>query len=592
MKIIIFAFVVFSFGNLEQNHAQEYVPFLVNDKYGYSDINGNIVCKPKFDRASLFNVYGWATIRVNNKIGFIDSNFNQITNLQYSEIKDGLVDKLSEYDSIHHFFYNEGIVGVLDTNLNVTFTYPAENISYMERSNKFRVSKQIGANKLMSIIDKKGKTIIPFQYKSVGTWYWNKDYYTVVTSENKCGIIDSVGNIILDTIYDEIPYNRINGKYFEAKLGSNNILFNINYKPIAQDVQKGYYNFNPLESNTTNFDTTLLNSCNSYEFKNTKLTCTKYEEANICVCHYRGPKRYDQKIYINRKPILDFDKFKIVRKTGKLILIKKDDKYGIINVFGDWIIELDNQEINSLYPFIIIKKNDKFKTYDLNGILINNEEYDFCNSIYCGVSRKTNNGNYKIKYALLSTTGERLSEFKFDEILHYDSDQLIIVKKENNFIIVDTLGEPIKFLTLENFESFDNNFKIFENGLVGLMNKKGDIVVNPIYTSINKISRNFYRAMNQNVVENIINAKGDVIVLNSEQYKNIKPLVPLYPSSNVVLIENKAWLFDKHGEKIKKIESKVIVPTRASDKIYKSPLFRLDNYYINGETGFEYKENK
>lgn len=60
------------------------IPYFDVSKYGYCNINQEIIIKPEFDEA-LFFKYGIAPVRKNGKYGFIDNKGNIIVDLKYDK---------------------------------------------------------------------------------------------------------------------------------------------------------------------------------------------------------------------------------------------------------------------------------------------------------------------------------------------------------------------------------------------------------------------------------------------------------------------------------------------------------------------------
>ncbi len=96
-------FLLLSFFNVLLVFAQyenTLIPYRLNDKWGYSDINGNIKIKPVFDRADLFNNDGYAIVKQLGKFGIIDKkgNFVCTPKFKWIENKDNYYSKYFEVE--------------------------------------------------------------------------------------------------------------------------------------------------------------------------------------------------------------------------------------------------------------------------------------------------------------------------------------------------------------------------------------------------------------------------------------------------------------------------------------------------------------
>lgn len=93
-KVLILAYILFI---LAHGYAQTTVayspkvmiPYIINEKWGYSDTLGQIICELKFDSVGFFEVWHntHAIIKKGNKFGIIDKDFNLIVEPKYKYLK-------------------------------------------------------------------------------------------------------------------------------------------------------------------------------------------------------------------------------------------------------------------------------------------------------------------------------------------------------------------------------------------------------------------------------------------------------------------------------------------------------------------------
>ena len=140
MKIFL-SFIFLLIVNLSLFSQTDLVPYRLKDKWGYSDLKGNIKIKVKYDSVGIFKAYKPEKIKVaivkkNNKFGLIDENGKKLIPVKYSFlVQEGHLDTPPE------MFYFTG-----DYN-----------------TNRFLVKKK---NKF-GIVDSKNKIIIPIKYDTL-----------------------------------------------------------------------------------------------------------------------------------------------------------------------------------------------------------------------------------------------------------------------------------------------------------------------------------------------------------------------------------------------------------------------------------------
>lgn len=126
-------------------------PDSVISKYGYMDITGTSVIKPKYTRASDFSE-GLAAVQIGSKFGFIDPSGNLVIKAQY--------------DSAMDFSEGLALVKIKDA---------------------------------FSFIDKKGKAVIEVAYSQVESF---SEDLSVVKKNSKYGYINKTGKLVIPAIYE------------------------------------------------------------------------------------------------------------------------------------------------------------------------------------------------------------------------------------------------------------------------------------------------------------------------------------------------------------------------------------------------------
>ena len=206
-------------------------------KWGYIDLNGNIVIPFDYLEAKNF-VNELAPVKNDeNKWGYIDKNGEIVIPFEYTNAevfsdgvgrvanetewgelwgyisKDGVMLTGFEYYSPEEFFDGLSVAGKYtgkgyikkDGTPLTEFCYP---FAYSFKNGVAFVEK---GELDFDYIDTTGKSIVPSGYEASLHGYSSCDLYPIENTEGKTGYIDNKGNIVIEAIYSGSSGNFING---------------------------------------------------------------------------------------------------------------------------------------------------------------------------------------------------------------------------------------------------------------------------------------------------------------------------------------------------------------------------------------------
>ena len=168
----------------------------INDRYNFSDLEGNIVSEIDFfDIGDFSENLIPVQHKENGKWGYMDTE---------GKIK---IDTL--FDSADIFENGNGLVeiGDLEFLIDTTGTILDTVVSPRLRYKKYRVTGNAD-NGTLGKVSLNGDTIMPNKYSSFG--YVQKDKFWF-KQNNKFGLADTLGQIIIEPIYDDLSYFSDNG---------------------------------------------------------------------------------------------------------------------------------------------------------------------------------------------------------------------------------------------------------------------------------------------------------------------------------------------------------------------------------------------
>lgn len=268
----------------------------------------------------------------------------------------------------------------------------------------------------------------------------NKDVSTLtsyisVVENDKWGVIDNKGNIIIDLIYDEM----------------------IVIPNETQDVFVCTYN---IDYNNETFDTKVINESNEEILKeydnvtaieNTDGTNTWYEDN---VLKFEKAGKYGL-IDFEGKTIADANYDNIYALSGikDTLIIEKDGKKGLINNKTTEII------IEPLYIDIVAISN---KHED--GYIVKNDSN---------------------KFGLIANDKTKVLAEKYDDIKHVTGNGYYIVVENGKAEIIDKAGRVILDEGFDSVEGIQlDNFIIIKDSKYGVIDKQGNAVISPEYENI------------------------------------------------------------------------------------------------------------
>ena len=174
---------------------------------------------------------------------------------------------------------------------------------------------------------------------------------------------------------------------------------------------------------------------------------------------------------------VEYDEITVLDGTENSILIKKADKIGLVNDTGSIIIECNYKEIKKLGDTY----KDGYITIDEQG-----------------------------KYGVISATKKQILDNKYDEISQVALKEYYQVKEDEKVKLINSKGETVIENGFDQIKSVTTNGIIFEkNNLFGEMNTSGEMVLEAVYQDLKEANNGIYIAK-QNDKYGIIDNVGNI----------------------------------------------------------------------------------
>ena len=295
----------------------------------------------------------------------------------------------------------------------------------------------------------------------------NISYHTVYTN-NKWGVIDAKGNIVIEPSYEEMIV-------------------------IPDEKEDVFICMYDVDYQNETYKTKIID-------KNRKEIATDYETID---------------------PIQNIDKNNNTWYEKNLLKVKKDNKYGLIDFTGKQILacEYDNIEpLKGIENSIIIEKDGKVGLCDNKSIIISPEYKEIK-----GIADDYKNGyivvNQEGKYGIIDFNKTTILDTKYDEIKPICSNGKYVVKQEDKYIIIDKNENKLVDNSFEDVKELNDSYIIIkENGKFGVIDYDNNKKINNVYDDIKNMNSEYFIA-EKNGKYGVI-SKNDETQLNFE-YSNI-----------------------------------------------------------------------
>lgn len=285
-------------------------------------------------------------------------------------------------------------------------------------------------------------------------------YFTVYTNE-KYGVIDSKGKIIIQPNYDEmiiIP-NKTEPVFI--------CTYNVNY-------------------NNNTFKTKVLNDKNKEIFKE----------------------------YQTVEPIYNYDLNNNLWFEKNALIVKKNGKYGLINYSGKLILDCKYDKIESLKGVensLIITSGDKIGLVDNLGNIIIPTEYDSIIAIennykYGYIVEKDN------KFGIIDNNKKVILEVNYEEIKPIYNTNRYVVKEDGKLKLIDKDANVLLDTGYDDIAGINgDNVIIIKNNKYGVITLDGDTKIESKYDSLKYAFAEYYIAKNKDKY-GIVNLAGDEVL--------------------------------------------------------------------------------
>ncbi len=215
-----------------------------------------------------------------------------------------------------------------------------------------------------------------------------------------------------------------------------------------------------------------------------------------------------------------------------LARVEKNNLQGLVNSKGEEILEKKYQRIFEIENgYIVAFDGNQNQIFNYKGEVEfqGKDDYFHIGPYSDGlftVSKKDENNNIKVGY--MEKSGKLIIEPEYSRAYNFIDGKALVQKDDENFKIIDKNNKLVREIDYKEVgQSKKDGIYLFkgENDLYGLLDHKGDIIIENKFTSIEDIEEDYILVNMSKGKEKeygIVNKKGDYII--EAKYKDIKLL--------------------------------------------------------------------
>ena len=289
-------------------------------------------------------------------------------------------------------------------------------------------------------INKSGKILLECDFDEINFLEnTNKQILQVYNHNQKYGLIDTLGNVTVNLRYDEI------GKYSEERL------------TVMRNNKWGFVD----------------------EKGNEVISC-KYKKVSDFNEGLAAAKLGTKWGFINKQGdvVIDFKYRRAGNFKDGLAWVNTSSGVGYIDMKGEVVIL---PQFNRAFDFennvarVII--DGKYGLLKKNGEFFLKPKYRYISRFNEHGTAIVQLGNERIRYGLISRTGDLITQRQFHKILPF-KEGMAVVKYKNKYGFIDTKGKLVIDNKYSKASGFSEGLAVVQkNGQCGFINKKGEIIV-------------------------------------------------------------------------------------------------------------------
>lgn len=495
-----------------------------NKLVGLTDTKGNFIIPIKYKKISVLGSNRFLLTDAKDKCGIVDAKMNIIIPFEYDNLGWGK-------SKSHIWACKDNKCGYINdkNETEIPFVYMNIGSELQEVQQFINDYAVVYKDGLAGVIDRTGKMIIPFIYKSIikDYFYGNKNHFIARLNDEQQTILNAQNEFVIPPIVGEIKFYE-NGLFLVSKDKKYGIVnskgewkqkiefdAHSSFEKRLQLMKKGKWAVIDADGNfMMDFKYSRI-SCSE-----NGLMCVSEDDQNFYFISSKGEKAFDR-VFNN------YDSF-----VNGIALMKENDFYGAINEKGKTVIPFKYKKIKRKDDNIFAQSDNKLAIYDILGKLIKEVQLakysNFDDDFYFVKFEK--NG----KFGLIDFNGNIVVEAKYDDIEKFEDRLITKVRLNDKYGVIDRKGNVLLPVKYENFpiHIYKKTFIHEENEQFGLLRYDGKISIPLQYENLEWFKFQEYLVATKDDKEGLIDINNkQILPFEFDDIKKIKiyhdELVPI-----------------------------------------------------------------
>lgn len=413
-----------------------------NGKYGIISYEGKEITKPIYDEIrGLENKESELLVKKDGKYGVINAKGAKLIDIQYDNIvADGFYTENEKYGLSGYIVSNKTTdgykYGYIDCKYKLILDIEYDVISRIVQSDYIKDVYIIACKNGQYGVIKNSKTLINYAYQ--GIEYDSNNHFFELQRNEKYGIVDNNGKVILPTEYNDIE---IKGIYIQAQKSDENeiLLFNllgekidnIEYSSIEKTDCNNYYItinqegfYGVIDSQNKEL---IKNKYNYIEYLFDEYFIVSNEKGNLGV------------ININDEILIDFS-YDVLQKIDNTRVVEakilKENRIDLYSEKMDKISSFKDSYIYNMDKYIEVYSKNLTRYFDFVGKELNNKDI-FTNNLLFS-SKKDD------KWGFVDINNNIVIDYKYDKVTEFNIYGYAGIMNNGKWGVIDVNGNVIQ----------------------------------------------------------------------------------------------------------------------------------------------------
>ena len=332
-------------------------------KYGLINFEGKEVLPINYEEiVAVSEIENSLKVKKDGKYGIVDSEGKIVIEPQYADIdilgKDNKSGFVVKDDS--------GKYGIVDYSNNQVLEIKYDSIEKIYGNNLYVVTVE-GKQK---IVNKENNDVLTTGFDSIKQILANQENAVVFVKDNKYGVMNLSGEILIDAQYDSLEETKI-GTFIAKKDDKYGIINISNEEKVIFQYTSIIYNEKAdiYIAEDSNFNSNILD--NNFETKITGILVELNDTKGYLKLRINDEYKY-YNFKFEEKQELD------IFPNRTLFLSKKDGKYGYVDKEGKVVVDYiyDDAVEQNDYGFVAVKKDGKWGSINNKGVVVQEPIYN------------------------------------------------------------------------------------------------------------------------------------------------------------------------------------------------------------------------